>query len=627
MAAFGFRRSARRLQAGGMLAARRFLNRHPRVKQAVRRSLRLVPSVLQRSALGDVPYEAYRDAVALDAASLEALRHETAGWAGRPLVSVLVAVYDPPPEFLRLCVGSVLAQAYDRWELCLVDDASPDPATWELLTALARDDERIRVGRRATNGGISAATNDALAMAAGDYCCLLDHDDVLAPEALAELVRVIRADPGTDVVYSDEDRVTADGRRHLAPHFKPDFSPDQLFGVNLVTHLACLRTSVLRDVGGFDPACDGAQDWDLFLRVAAVTDRIRHVPRVLYSWRLHDRSTAADMTSKPYAIAAQRRAVEKALAAAGEGATVEQDPTWPAYWRVRHPVVGTPLVSIVIPSKDSLAVVRRCVDSVLARSTYTRFEIVLVDTGSSDPAVWEWYAETARTDDRFRLEHWSGSPFSYADSCNTGAAQSRGEILVMLNNDTEVVSPDWLETLVAEAQRPRVGAVGCLLLYPGADTVQHAGISLGVGDAVAVNTLSGAPVAAPLSIAQHMQLYVRRNVSAVTAACLAIRREVWEEMGGFDTELRVTYNDVDLCCRLGAAGYRIVYTPYATLLHHEGVSVRRLTDDDRDLAEFRQARSLFASRWAGLMERDPYRNPAFAGSGPRFALTLPARGA
>ncbi len=611
-----------------VLAARRTLYRFPVIKDVGRWFLHRTPNVFRQAVLkallpptlGDIPYEDYRLLTTLDASGLAALREETRTWSVRPLVSLLVAVYDTDPDYLRACVQSVRDQAYENWELCLVDDRSPNPQTWELVQELTATDPRIRSHRREVNGGISAATNDALAMATGEFCGLLDHDDLLDPEALAEVVRVIHTDPDTDMVFTDEDKVSSDGLTRSAPHFKPGWSPEMLWSANYITHFACIRTTLLRDLGGFDSTCDGSQDWDLFLRVAGATDKIKHVPVVLYAWRLHERSTAASMATKPYAVAAQKRALEKAVAASGVHAVVEQDPMWSAYWRVRRTLVDAPKVSVILPvSEASAPGVKHCVTSVLARTTYDDFELIVV----GDPLPHElesWLQDRCQWDPRLRREQTAADG---EDPRRVGVERSHGEVLMLLSPDVAVGTGDWMETLVVEALRSEVGAVGPLVLDPSGMLIRHVGVSLGVGDAVAVRILEGEDLAARLSIAQHMQVYVQRDVSAVSDLCLVLRREVWDAMGGLTAQYG-PYASVDLCCRIREAGLRVIYTPCAELKQMRNTDAH---PSESARAARVKARKQFVARWPHLLERDPYRNPAFAGSGSRVALKPPTRSA
>lgn len=624
MVPLDIRRSARGLHARLLSWARQVANSSPVLKSLVHRVVLAAPSsllsVINGSAGREVPYDAYRAAVQMSETQLEALREETQGWTARPLVSLLVAVYDTTPEHLRECVASVAAQAYEHWELCLVDDASPDDATWDLVQHLTGLDPRIKATRRPSNGGISAATNDALALASGEFCFLLDHDDILPPEALAEMVRVLQVTPDADVIYSDEDKVTADGLAHLSPHFKPDWSPELLWSANYITHFAGIRTSLLRELGGFDSECDGAQDWDILMRATAAARRVAHVPKVLYSWRLHERSTAQDMGTKPYAVEAQRRALQKAVTSAGVDGTVEQDKQWPSYWRVVRSVPEFVTVSVVVLA-DGPDAGRAAIEAVLASSSGLDLEVIVVD---QDGVLPSGDVDRRPHDPRVRVVH-ADSAAIEVDPRAAGVAASSGEIIVLLAATLVGASDDWLTVLVSEAVRPEVGAVGGMVLRAGGHVVQSAGLSLGVGDRVAAPILTGAPVAARLSVAQHMLLYTQRDVSAVSADCLALRRTVWDEVGGLDPELRSAFGDVDLCCRIRAAGYRVVYSPAVRLFAQttETSSTASSVGQDRS----GEAAALVRQRWPELMARDPFRNPAFGGDDGWLGLTLPARSA
>jgi len=540
----------------------------------------------------------------------------------RPTISVIVPTYDTDLEHLSECIDSVRSQLYPDWQLVLIDDASPNRAVRDVLAAHQAKDPRISCTFRATNGHIAAATNEALAIATGEFVAFLDHDDLLWPNALLEVVRAINEQPDADLVYSDEDFVSEDRSIHLAPFFKPDWNPDFLHSVNYITHLTVIRRSVIEQVGGLRGEFNGAQDWDLLLRVGDVAKRVVHIPKVLYSWRIHDKSTASGTDAKPYVVAAQERAIKEDLARRGRpDAIVRSYSAREAanYWTVTYPVVGEPLISIVIPSKDQLAVVRRCVDSIFEKTSYRNFEIVLVDTGSTDAAVWTWYEQTSAGHPNFRVLKWPEQPFSYARSCNAGARVADGEILVMLNNDTKVLTPAWLEVLAGEAQRPEIGAAGCLLLYPDGKHIQHAGVGVGLGG-VAANSFSGMLLNGRHTRTQSLMIHTRHNVTAVTAACLAIRKEVFDQVGGFDEAFRVTYNDVDLCLRLVDSGYRILYTPDARLLHHESLSVKDPNDATRDRPEFEAAKALFLERWQRFVDNDPNLNANLSRSNAYYDL-------
>ncbi len=528
----------------------------------------------------------------------------------RPLISIIVPTYDTDIDFLHECIDSVRAQVYENWELCIVDDASPSSEVRKEIQAYAEADERIKYKFLKTNRHIAGATNAAIELATGDFISLLDHDDILWPNALYEVVKALNKDKTLDLIYTDEDKITEDRHEHIGAFFKPDWNPDFLKSVNYITHFATLSKGVLTKVGGLREDYNGAQDWDLFLRVTDATSKVHHIPKVVYSWRVHDGSTAKDTNAKPYVVEAQRRALTDDLGRKGiTDAKVERDKKHTGYWNVTYPVKGAPLISIVIPSKNQYKVVKRCIDSIYAKTTYANFEIALVDTGSTDKKVLKWYQKLQNQHSNFTLVNWPEQPFSYSRSCNKGAEIAKGELLVMLNNDTEVLTPNWLELMAGDAQRKEIGAVGCLLFFPDKIHIQHAGVGVGLGG-VAANSFSMMTLSQPMTQTQHLMLNTKHNMTVVTAACLMIRKELFTTIGGFDDALRVTYNDVDLCLRIYDAGYQNLYTPHVRLLHHESISVGLPGEiKKRDTTEFRAAKNLFIKRWAKYVEHDPNLNP------------------
>jgi GT2 family glycosyltransferase len=473
----------------------------------------------------------------------------------RPLISVVVPVFDTEPGVLHAMFDSVRLQAYSNWELCLADDGSSDPDTIAALAAIESTDGRVRVHRSAAGGGIVAATNAALAMARGAFVAFVDHDDVLAPDALYWVARRLALDPSLDIVYSDEDKLDHLGRR-IEPAFKPDWSPDQLLSFNYITHLLVVRRRLLDHVGGLRPGFDGAQDYDLVLRLVEHTDRIAHVPAPVYSWRKVAGSTAADIHAKPAAHAASDRAVDEALVRRGVAATREPgvQPTW---HRVRYRRLHDPLVSVVIPTRDRVDLLRPCIERVRATVAYPHLEFVIVDNESSDPATLDYLCELdAECPDVVIVRY--PHRFNFARMMNLAAMTSTGEVLLLLNNDVRPLCGGWFEALLEHALRPEVGAVGARLRWPDG-RAQHEGIVLNAGG-VALNLDSGPYDSYGACI---------RNVAAVTGACLMTRTTAFAAVGGMDERLRVAYNDVDLCLRLGEAGFRVIYTPYAELEHAE----------------------------------------------------------
>lgn len=581
--------------------------KNPKIKASIKRAL--APHLH----LGDsADRDAYTQWVSHnlpDAITIPRIKRESDALLYRPKISVIVPTYNTDPVFLRDCLDSVFAQIYDNWELCIVDDASPNQEVRDIIKEYAKLDTRVKYKFLKTNRNIAGATNESLAIATGEFIALFDHDDIMWPNALFEVVKALNNDKTIDFLYSDEDKITEDRKDYCAPFFKPDWNPDFLHSVNYITHLAVVRKKLLDKIGGPRPEYNGAQDWDLFLRITSATDKIHHIPTVLYSWRIHDLSTAKSTDAKPYVIEAQQRAIHDDLTRKGyPDAVVRQDPKNKGYWIVDYPVKGNPLISIVIPTKNQYKIVKRCVDSILAKTTYKNYEIVLVDTGSTDRKVHGWYKQLTAKHENIRVVDWPEQPFSYARSCNEGARQANGELLVMLNNDTEVMSSDWLEKMAGDAQRKEIGAVGCLLYFPDKIHVQHGGIGIGLGG-VAANSFS-MTVNHGLPPNQHLYLNTKHNMTAVTAACLMIRKDVYEKVGGFDEKFRVTYNDVDLCLRLREAGYYNVYTPHVRLLHHESISVGLPSEiKKRDTKEMRAAIRLFKRRWQKYIDNDPDLNP------------------
>lgn len=590
----------------GVLRVRSVILKNPRLKNSLKRVL-----LAQLSAAAPRGgYNTWLQNNFPDYIDILKLQEELQTLSYQPLLSVIVPTYNTDIQFLHDCIDSVRAQVYQNWELCIVDDASPDAEVRRVIKAYASMDKRIKYSFLKTNQHISGATNEAVKLATGPYISFFDHDDILWPNALIEVVKALNNNQQLDLIYTDEDKITEDRHEHLGSFFKPDWNPDFLHSVNYITHFTTVRTSLFKKMGGLKKEYNGAQDWDLLMRLTGVTKNIYHIPKIVYSWRVHDLSTAKNTTAKPYVVEAQRRALQDDLARKGyANVSVEQDAQHAGYWNVAYAVQGEPLVSIVIPSKNQYTIVKRCLESIYAKTSYTNFEIVLVDTGSSDKRVLAWYKKVATAHPNFKLLNWPEQPFSYSRSCNRGAEEATGEFLVMLNNDTEVLTPNWLELLLGDAQRKEIGAVGCLLLFPDGSHIQHAGVGVGLGG-VAANSFSMMTLAQPMSQTQHLMLNTKHNMTAVTAACLMLRKDIFMKVGGFDEALRVTYNDVDLCLKLHQAGYQNLYTPYVKLLHHESISVGLPEEiSKRDTAEFRKARDLFLTRWAQYVVHDPNINP------------------
>jgi GT2 family glycosyltransferase len=509
-------------------------------------------------------------------------------------------------------VDSVRAQHYQNWELCLSDDGSGQLDLTRYLEELARGDERIRVTSHRSNRGISAATNTAIGLATGDYIAFMDQDDELAPEALAAVAAVVDKEPA-DVLYSDWDRIDSQGCC-VEPFFKPDWSPDLLRSMMYLAHLTVYRQAFLQAIGLCRSECDGAQDWELALRATRHTDRIVHIPRVLYHWRMGGASAGTAFNQVCHECG--RRALGEHLRHEGGSVhcQVEDGPT-PCTFHVRYRHKRWPLVSILIPTRDNLKLLRRCLKSIHQRTDYPHYEILVIDNGSRH---WRTRRFLRRCGERvLRLDE----PFNHSRLNNVAARLARGELLLLLNDDTEVIHRDWLLALAEQALRPEVGAVGAWLFHADGQT-QHAGIALGVG-----------PVAVPLHSGilrdgiDRGTARLIRNVSAVTGACLMIRKELYLDMGGLDERsLPTSFNDVDLCLRLRQAGYHILQQPLARLYHHESAT-RRIGDEAAFVQFMRES-------WGTQLNHDPFWNPNLSRqSGGGFAfnwelsLTGPALGA
>ena len=554
----------------------------------------------------------------LTAHDLKAIREASAQLKHRPLISVLMPVYNTDERWLRPAIESVRRQLYDNWELCIADDASPDPRVGKLLREFQSLDARIKVDFRQVNGHISAASNSALQLASGEFIALVDHDDLLPEHALLAVVHELNRHPDADIVYSDEDRIDESDRRY-DPYFKPDWNPELFCGQNFISHLGIYRTALVRQVGGFREGIEGSQDYDLAWRVIERSDprRVRHIPRVLYHWRAIRGSAALGTREKVYAHDAARRAVEAHLARIGVRGTCQPADNAVYHQRVRYPLPDPlPHVTIIIPTRDRVDMLSRCVNSVISRSTYASYDIAIVDNGSSE-AETHAYFERVQSDPRVSIVP-VDEPFNFSRLNNLAAARARGEFLCFLNNDTEIISPDWLEEMVSLACQDGVGAVGAMLYYPDG-RMQHAGVVLGMGG-VASHAHKGLEKGSP---GDHGRAALTQAMSAVTAACMVVRKSVFDRAGGFDEALAVAYNDVDLCLRIGALGLRNVWTPFAELYHYESVS---RGDDLRSArAGFFEESQMIRDRWGNMLDADPYFNPNLSLKRPDFGLAYPPR--
>lgn len=516
-------------------------------------------------------------------------------FAYTPVVSIILPVHNTDPEHLRKSVESVLNQYYPNWELCVCDDASSAPHVRELLKRYLATDSRIKVAFSESNTGIASASNRAVGMATGEFIGLLDHDDELTPDALYEVAATLQ-ETAADLIYSDEDRLDEEGRREQ-PALKPAWSPDLLLSSMYIGHFCVYRRSVVDRIGGFRAGVDGSQDYDLALRFTEETSKIAHIPKILYHWRKVSYSASAPSVARDSVTEAGRRALIDALSRRKIEAEVESENVYGSY-RVRRKITPGELVSIIIPTRDGVGHLRRCIAGIESRTDYRPYEVLIVDNGSQSSAMLDYLRRS--THRVLRLDH----PFNFSHLNNIAAQKANGKYLLFLNDDTEVINAEWMTALVEQAARPEVGAAGAKLLYPDG-RIQHAGIILGAGGAAshAHRGVDGFGDAGYLNYPSAI-----RNYNAVTGACLMIRRDVFLGAGGFDEDsFAVSYNDVDLCLRLRKQGYLIVYTPYAILYHSESAT--------RGQHRYPKEEASLQARWRNELMMDCYYNPNLSAAG------------
>lgn len=546
----------------------------------------------------------------------------------KPKISIITPVFNTPEKFLKECIDSVLKQSYPNWELCMADDHSSNPEIKLIIGEYAKKDKRIKYTIRPKNGHISEASNSALSISSGDFIAILDHDDVLWPDALFECVKVLNKNPEASFIYSDEDKLDEDGKTHLDPFFKPDWSPDYLRSINYITHFTVIKKTLVQKVGGFRKKFDGAQDWDLFLRITKdfKNSDIIHIPKVLYSWRKSIYSSASEKSvsgKKSYAFKIQKSVLEDDLKTKGyQGRIIRSQ--YLGLWRVKYGIKNNPLVSIIIPTKEEYDHIKKCIDSILNKTTYKNFQLIIVDTGSKDKKVYDFYEDIKTRHQNIKLLSW-GKEFNFSSVCNFGAKNCNGKYLLFLNNDTEIINPDWLENMLEHAGRKEIGAVGVKLLFPNR-RIQHAGIVLGIAGGMVRRGIAGHPFKNfyNLRVNNGYSKIVDsvRNCSAVTAACLMISKDKFKMVGGFDPVFRVAFNDVDFCLRVLEKGLMNIYTPYAILYHHESVSVGLPGKGDRSKKEFLKEVRLMHQRWDKILYSDPFYNPNFTLENEEYTLKI-----
>jgi len=549
----------------------------------------------RRRSVAPSEYQEWFERHRATARDLERMRNESRAFASKPLISVITPVFDTPVHRLEEAIESVLAQAYENWEIVLIDDGSSDADVLRALPPLAARDRRITLKSLGKHEGISAALNQGLALARGEWVAFLDHDDVIEPDAVFQIVKLLQTHADADLIYSDEDKLGEDGVE--APLFKPDWSPDFFLSYNYVGHLTAVRRDIVQEAGGFRSQFDSAQDYDLFFRVIEQTKRIHHIPRVLYHWRRSESSSAISVRQKPEQLEASRLAIEDHLKRRGESAHVGVD------WRthafcVRRGLLEAKKISVIVSTCHGMELLERCIESLTNRTSYPNYEIVIVNDD-------EFHGASAFP------SHFPYRTVSFSGQVNDSALknfavnQTNDPWILFLGEGIEPIEPDWLTIMAEHVQRAEVGAVGARLLNPNA-TVEQAGMVVGVNK-TAQPAFHGLPAEHP---GVNRQLQVTRNCSAVSSACMLTRRDVFQEAGGFDESLEGAFADVDLCLRMRRAGYLIVYTPFAKLCSHRAPADRIDTNGEEIMRE----------RWAGVLRCDPYYNPNLSRERADFTL-------
>lgn len=550
----------------------------------------------ERFQADDVDYEQWYENHKALPEELEKQKNEK--WKRKPLISIVVPVYNTPQVFLRQMIESVQNQSYSEWELC-IGNASPENKEMKKILEEYKNDARIKEVEIPENKGISQNTNRAMEIASGEWIGLLDHDDLLAPNALYEIAKAVNEHPDAEVIYTDEDKVTTDLKEHFQPHLKPDFNLDLLRSNNYICHFFVASRDLIKRVGGFRPEFNGAQDYDLILRCTEQAKQIVHIPKILYHWRVHKASTADNPASKMYAFDAGKRAIEEHLVRCRTKGTVQHTKDL-GFYRVKYEVCGEPLVSIIIPNKDQSEALKKCLDSIREKTSYRNYEIIIVENNSEEPETFAFYKKIAG--EKIKIVTWEGE-FNYSAINNFGVRHARGDYLLLLNNDVEIINGDWLTEMLSHCQRKEVGIVGAKLYYPD-NTIQHAGIIIGIGG-IAGSVFVGLPRA--FSGYLH-KASIQLDLSAVTAACMLVKRSVFEQVGGLEEKLKVAFNDVDFCLRVREKGYLVVYDPYAELYHYES-KTRGAEDTKEKIRRFQTEIEYMRSHWIGLLKKgDPYYN-------------------
>ena len=517
-----------------------------------------------------------------------------------PKISVIVPMYNTREDFFKDLVDCMKNQTYSNWELCLADGS---PIQNKELEKYYIDDTRIKYKFLEKNDGISGNTNEALKIATGDYIALLDHDDVLPKFALYEIVKCINENPNVEFIYTDEDKIDEKFTMRYEPHFKSDFAPDTLASHNYITHLVVLKKELMDKLGGFRKECNGAQDFDLVIRASEQTNNIIHISKVLYHWRVHNESTAKVSDAKPYAYEAGKRVAIEHQLRLNRDAIVEHGGEVPGIYNVQYKVKGNPKVSILIPNKDNIKFLKKCIKSILDKTTYSNYEIIIIENNSEEEKTFKYYEEIKKNK-KIEILEYKEKGFNYSKIINYGVKNCKGDFVLQLNNDTEVITPDWLEKFVGYAQRKEIGAVGARLYFKN-KSIQHAGIAIGIGG-FAGNLFSRLPRGIHGYFGKDCLI---QNLNAVTGACLFCRKEIYEEVGYMDEEnFKVALNDVDFCLKIRQKGYLIVYNPYIELMHYESISRGYEVTPEKN-ERFNKEVNSFKEKWKEILEEgDSYYN-------------------
>ena len=568
--------------------------------RGVRSSIRNIGRKIKRAVTKKENFDIYAEYIKNNEPNEEELK-EQKKYKSSVLLSIIVPMYNTKEQFLSELVDSLKAQTYSNWELCLADGSEIKA---EYIDKIISGDGRIKYKHLEKNMQIAGNTNEAIKMATGSYAVLLDHDDTLTPFALYEIVKAIDNNKDIDFIYSDEDKIDLNGRRY-DPHFKPDFSPFLLRSYNYITHIAVIKMSLLNEIGGEKDGYNGAQDYDLFFRIIEKTDKIYHIPRILYHWRVHEASTAGSASAKTYAYESGKRAIEDHLKRMNIAGVVSHEQALGLY-RVKYELKNHPKISIIIPNKDSKKDLKKCIESILKKSTYDNFEIIIAENNSSKQSTFDYYELLKKEHENIKVVYIEEKGFNFSKINNLAVKQAKGEYLLFLNNDIKVITPDFLEEMLSISSQDGVGIVGAKLIYPD-HRIQHAGVVIGIGGIAGhINKLIDQN-----EVGYYARASVINNYSAVTAACMMVKKKVFEEAGGFTEELAVAFNDIDFCLKVRNLNLQVVYTPYAKLYHFES-KTRGLEDTEEKIKRFEGEVKYFKEKWKDILKKgDPYFNPNF----------------